>query len=108
MADAPIFLDGSLTLRFETRAVPPWPTLSGIVRPATAAERRRAERELAKLKADDAEGEVRVRSEFYARHVVAWSAAAGPVTADLISRLPAPIFDQLEAIVTGYDALLPN
>lgn len=103
----PLFIDDSLRLAFRTRPAGPWPAVEGHVRPATPAEARSFLARLNALKPDDAAGEVRVRSEFYATHIKAWS--AGPaVTPELVAALPAPVFDQLADVCTGYGDLLGN
>ena len=101
----PFFTGETLVIRFRTREVPPWPVLEGTVRPATPIEVRAYVNRLAAVKLDDAAGERRTRSEFYAAHIKTWNAGE-QVTPALVASLCNPLFDQLEEVCTGHGGLV--
>jgi hypothetical protein len=106
---APMVLDDTITVPFATVPVDRWPAVTGHVRPALPKEVRayyakKVEAESAK---DPGAAAVDVQADLIARHVKAWSVVDGagkpvPVTADVVARLPEPVFAQFERIVFGY------
>lgn len=103
----PFFTGATLVVPFTTRECKPWPTLTGTVRPASPTEARAFYIKLQGVKADDAAGERKIRSAFYAEHIQTWNAGE-TVTAELVASLCNPLFEQLEDIVLGYTGLLGN
>lgn len=101
-------LDKTLVREFRVDATASgWGVLEGTVRPATPRETRSYTQRLAKAATDDEV--VKIQAAFYAEHIKTWNCDK-PVIAEILEALPLPIWDRLEAVVTGYsgEALLGN